>query len=147
MQPIYTAQATVTGEGRAGGHGETSDGKVRVDFSAPKEFGGPGGEGTNPEQLVALGYAACFRSALGVVAARERTALDGVSITARATIGKADDGGFDLAFEIEGDFPGLDEAAARRLMDAAHQVCPYSRAFKNGAPATVTVKARAGAPA
>ena len=142
MQPIYTAEATVTGEGRSGGHGKTSDGRVEVDFSSPKEFGGPGGEGTNPEQLVALGYAACFRSALGVVAARERVKLDGVSITARATIGKADDGGFDLQCELEGDFPGVAQDEARRLMDAAHQVCPYSRAFRDGAPVKLTARGR-----
>ena len=147
MQPINTAEARVTGEGRSGGHGETSDGKLEVDFSAPKEFGGPGGEGTNPEQLVALGYAACFRSALGVVAARERASLDGVSVTARAAIGKNADGGFDLEFEVEGDFPNLDQDQADRLMAAAHQVCPYSRAFRNGAPAKVTAKGRAQAPA
>jgi lipoyl-dependent peroxiredoxin len=143
MQPIYTAQATVTGEGRSGGHGETSDGKVKHDFSAPKEFGGPGGEGTNPEQLIAMGYAACFRSALGVVAAREHVKLDGVSITVRDTIGKADDGGFDLSFEVEGDFPNTPQAEAQRLMEAAHLVCPYSRAFRNGAPSTVTAKGQA----
>ncbi len=147
MQPIYTAQATVTGEGRSGGHGETSDGRLKADISMPKEFGGPGGEGTNPEQLVALGYAACFRSALGVVAAREHAALDGVSITARATIGKADDGGFDLEFEVEGDFPNTDQETAERLMAAAHQVCPYSRAFRNGATSKVSAKGRQQAPA
>lgn len=147
MQPIYTAQARVTGEGRSGGHGETSDGRLKADFSMPKEFGGPGGEGTNPEQLVALGYAACFRSALGVVAAREHVTLEGVSITSRATIGKADDGGFDLEFELEGDFPSLDQDQAEKLMQAAHQVCPYSRAFRNGAPSKVTAKGRAQATA
>ena len=147
MQPIYTAEARVTGEGRSGGHGETTDGRLKADFSMPKEFGGPGGEGTNPEQLVALGYAACFRSALGVVAARERVALEGVSITSRAVIGKADDGGFDLEFELEGDFPGLEQAEAERLMQAAHQVCPYSRAFRSGAPARVTARGRSSAQA
>lgn len=142
MQPIYTAEATVSGEGRSGGHGESSDGRLKADFSMPSEFGGPGGEGTNPEQLVALGYAACFRSALGVVAAREKVALEGVSITARATIGKADDGGFDLQFELEGDFPNTSQDEAERLMHAAHEVCPYSRAFRSGAPARVTAKGR-----
>src|SRR3569623_1987185 len=107
MQPIYTAEATVTGEGRSGGHGKTSDGRVEVDFSSPKEFGGPGGEGTNPEQVVALGYAACFRSAVGIVAAREEIRAENVSITCRATIGKTHAGDFALEFEIEGDFPDL----------------------------------------
>ena len=147
MQPIYTAEAKVTGEGRSGGHGETSDGRLKADFSMPKEFGGPGGEGTNPEQLVALGFAACFRSALGVVAARERASLEGVSVTARAAIGKNADGGFDLEFELEGDFPSLGQDQAERLMAAAHQVCPYSRAFRNGAPARVSAKGRAQADA
>jgi osmotically inducible protein OsmC len=142
MQPIYTAEAVTTGEGRAGGHGRTSDGSLEVTFSTPKEFGGSGGGGTNPEQLVALGYAACFRSAVGVVAAREKIRADNASITCRASIGKTAAGDYGLAFEIEGEFPDLSQAEADLLVVEAHQVCPYSRAFRDGASVKITARGR-----
>ena len=134
MTPLYTAQATCDAKGRGGGHAETSDGKLKVDLALPKEMGGPGGSGTNPEQLVALGYSACFAGALGLVASQRKVDVANARITCRATIGK-DDGGFGLSFELDVSIPGLPHVQAQALVDAAHNVCPYSKAFKHGAPA------------
>jgi osmotically inducible protein OsmC len=136
MTPLYTAIATTTGGGRNGGHGETSDGHVKVDFSMPKEVGGPGGEGTNPEQLVALGYSACFGSALAFVAGRKGVKLENVAVTVQSHMGRSPEGGFAFEFEIEAKLPGLSQADADALVAEAHQVCPYSNAFRNGAPTT-----------
>ena len=141
MTPLYTAQATVTGDGRTAGHGETSDGKVKVDFSMPREMGGPGGEGTNPEQLVSLGYAACFESALHFVAGKKHLKLENPSVTVRTGIGRGEAGGFEFVFDIEAELPGVDRAEAEALVAEAHQVCPYSNAFRNGAPTTAHLKA------
>lgn len=134
MTPLYTAEATVTGAGRTGGHGQTSDGKVKVEFSMPKELGGPGGDGTNPEQLVSLGYAACFESALHFVAGKRGKKLENPSVTVRTGIGRGEAGGFEFVFDIAVDLPGVDRAEAEDLIAEAHQVCPYSNAFRNGAP-------------
>jgi len=136
MKLLYTAKATTTGGGRNGGHGETSDGKIKVDFSMPAEIGGPGGNGTNPEQLVALGYSACFGSALAFVAGQKKMTLKDVSVTCIARMGRSDQGGFSFEFEIEASLPGLSKGDADALVAAAHQVCPYSNAFRNGAPTT-----------
>jgi len=141
MTPLYTAQATVTGAGRTGGHGETSDGKVKADFSMPTEMGGPGGAGTNPEQLVSLGYAACFESALHFVAGKKHIKLENPSVTVRTGIGRGTAGGFEFIFDIEAELPGVDRPEAEALVAEAHQVCPYSNAFRNGAPTTVRLKA------
>ena len=141
MTPLYTAQATVTGSGRRGGHGETSDGRFKADFSMPKELGGEGGEGTNPEQLVALGYAACFESALHFVAGKKHLKLENPSVTVKVNMGRGEGGGFQFEFEVEADLPGLDRAEAEALVADAHEVCPYSNAFRNGAPTTARLKA------
>ncbi|HEX8570390.1 MAG TPA: Ohr family peroxiredoxin [Caulobacteraceae bacterium] len=140
MNILYTAKATTTGGGRNGGHGETSDGKVVVDFSMPKDLGGPGGNGTNPEQLVALGYSACFGSALQFVATRRKMTLEDVSVTAKVGMGRSPEGGFAFEIEIEALLPGLPQAEAEALTAEAHEVCPYSNAFRNGAPVTVTTR-------
>jgi Ohr subfamily peroxiredoxin len=134
MTPLYTAVATTTGGGRNGGHGKTSDGSVAVDFAMPKELGGPGGAGTNPEQLVALGYSACFGSALHFVAGRKGVKLENVSVTVKAEMGRSPEGGFVFEFDIEASLPGLDRAEAEALVAEADQVCPYSNAFRKGAP-------------
>jgi osmotically inducible protein OsmC len=139
MNPLYTAEATAIGEGRANGHAETSDGKVKVDLRYPKEMGGDG-NGTNPEQLVALGYAACFMGALRAVAAQKKIGLKDPKVTCRATIGKDGDD-FALSFEIDVTLPGVPADEADGLVQAAHGVCPYSRAFKNGAPSLAKVVA------
>jgi Ohr subfamily peroxiredoxin len=133
MNPLYTAVASAIGEGRAHGHAETDDGGVKVDLRLPKEMGGQGG-GANPEQLVALGYAACFRGALREVAGQKKIVLKDPKVTCRATIGKDGDD-FALAFEIDVSLPDVSHDDAEALVEAAHGVCPYSRAFKNGAPA------------
>jgi Ohr subfamily peroxiredoxin len=134
MKPLYTAEASTSGSGRDGGHGETSDGRVKVDFSMPTSLGGKGGAGTNPEQLVALGYSACFESALHVVAARRKIALQNPTVTARVNLGKNDAGGFAFTFEIDAKLPGFSKADADSVVAEAHEICPYSNAFRKGAP-------------
>jgi Ohr subfamily peroxiredoxin len=136
MKPLYTAVASTTGAGRNGGHGSTSDGKVKVEFSMPTELGGPGGPGTNPEQLVALGYSACFESALAFVAGRRKIELKDTTVTCRVNIGRSEQGGFAFTFEIEAKLPGLSKEDAAALVAEADQVCPYSNAFRKGAPVT-----------
>jgi lipoyl-dependent peroxiredoxin len=140
MTPLYTAEATTRGSGRNGGHGETSDGRVKVDFSMPTELGGPGGSGTNPEQLVALGYSACFESALHFVAGRKHQKLENPAVTCRVKMGRSETGGFAFEFEIDAVLPGLSKADADALVAEAHEVCPYSNAFRKGAPVIAAAK-------
>lgn len=140
MTPLYIAEATTRGAGRNGGHGETSDGRLKADFSMPTELGGPGGAGTNPEQLVALGYSACFESALHFVAGRKSIKLENPSVTCRVKMGRSPAGGFAFEFDIEASLPGLDHATALALVEEAHAVCPYSNAFRNGAPVSAALK-------
>ena len=128
MKPLYTATVTATG-GR--------DGRVHADEPAlvmslamPKALGGPGGHATNPEQLFAAGYAACFESALRLVARMQRRAIDDVSITAHVTLNKEESGMFKLSAELHGRLPGVASAEAQALMEAAHKVCPYSNATR-----------------
>jgi len=132
MPALYTAQATATGEGRSAGHVETSDGQVKVDLRLPKEMGGDG-KGSNPEQLVSMGYAACFMGALRAVAGAKKLVLKDPTVTCRSTISKDGDD-FSLSFEIDVTLPGVPTEDAEALVQAAHGVCPYSRAFKNTAP-------------
>jgi len=129
MQILYKAQATATGgrDGRA----IASDKRLDVKLDTPRELGGAGGEGTNPEQLFAAGYAACFLSAMKFVAAHAKTALPAdASVTGEVGIGPDGNGGFGLAVELRVSLPGLDPAAARALLDKAHEVCPYSNATR-----------------
>ena len=128
MDVLYTAVAHATGDGR-NGHARTDDGVVDVDLRIPKELGGPGG-GTNPEQLFAAGYAACFHSALKVVAQRTGQSVDGSEVSASVGIGAQPDGGFGLAVELDVHVPDLDDASAQELVEQAHQVCPYSKATR-----------------
>ncbi|MFO7192949.1 organic hydroperoxide resistance protein [Thermocrispum sp.] len=128
MEPVYTAQATATGAGRDGAV-STSDNRLKVDLSVPKELGGGGGEGTNPEQLFAAGYAACFHGALQLVARRRKVRIEGSSVTAEVGIGP-DGEGYGLAVTLTVGVPGVDADVARELAEAAHQVCPYSRATR-----------------
>ncbi len=132
MPVIYVATASSTGEGR-NGHVETSDGKVSLDLSYPKELGGSGA-GSNPEQLVAMGYAACFAGALGVVARRRGLSLADAGVTCNASLHKDEDA-FSLSFEIVVSLPSLPAAEAEAVVAEAHTVCPYSKAFAHGAPA------------
>jgi lipoyl-dependent peroxiredoxin len=124
---LYTAVATSTGQGRSG-HVASSDGRLEADLAPPVEMGG-NGEGTNPEQLFAAGYAACFHGALRVVARRAEVDLGEVAITAEVGIGPDGDA-FGLVVTLVIVIPGLDHEQTRQLADAAHQVCPYSRATR-----------------
>jgi len=128
VNPLYTAKATSTGLGRQG-HVASSDGVLTHDLSIPKELGGPGGGGTNPEQLFAAGYAACFHSALQNVARRDKQRLTDSSVTAEVGIGKQGEG-FGLTVELVVSLPGIDHDVAEKLVAAAHQVCPYSNATR-----------------
>ena len=128
FQPLYTATATAHG-GREG-KVQTDDGLVSHALSMPTALGGKGGPGTNPEQLFAAGFSACFESALRLVARMQRKPLKDATITARVTIGKTDDGGFGLAAELRGHIDGVSREEAQALMEAAHQVCPYSKATR-----------------
>lgn len=134
---LYTARATSTG-GRAG-TSETSDGALKLTLSTPKELGGAGGPGANPEQLFACGYSACFIGAIKAVAARKKIALPSeVSITADVGIGPVPTG-FGLQVAMAVSIPGLDRATAEGLVAAAHQVCPYSNATRGNIDVTLTV--------
>ena len=137
---LYTAQATSTG-GRTGTT-ESSDGKIKLNLSTPKELGGDSGPGTNPEQLFASGYSACFIGAMKAVAARQKISLPAeVSNTAEVSIGpmagKA--GAFSIAVSMKISVPGMDKAAAQALVTAAHEVCPYSNATRGNIDVTLTV--------
>jgi osmotically inducible protein OsmC len=135
MQAVYTASATATGDGR-GGHTRSSDGVLDLDLAVPKEMGGPGGALTNPEQLFAAGYAACFHSALKIVAGKRKITLTDTAITVDVGIGPNGSGSFGLQIAIEAELPGLDEATAKSLLDQAHQVCPYSNATRGNVEVT-----------
>lgn len=129
MQILYTAQATATGgrDGRA----VSSDNQLDVKLNTPKQLGGAGGEGTNPEQLFAAGYSACFLSAMKFVAMHMKTALPAdAAVTAEIGIGPNDKGGFGLAAELRVTLPGMEQAAAQALVAKAHEVCPYSNATR-----------------
>lgn len=126
----YTAKATATG-GRSG-TAKSDDGKLEVSLSTPKELGGSGGDGTNPEQLFAAGYSACFIGAMQHIAAQEKVKLpEDTSITGVVGIGPTD-GGFAIDVELQVSIPGMDKADAERLVEKAHEVCPYSNATRNG---------------
>jgi Ohr subfamily peroxiredoxin len=126
MTGLYTAHATAT-NGR-GGHVETDDGVLKFDLSVPKGMGGEGKPGaTNPEQLFACGYAACFGGAMDFVAGQKKVALSPASVTAAVTFNK-DDTGFFLSVKLTIAAPGMDRAVLTDLVHAAHGVCPYSKA-------------------
>lgn len=138
MQILYTAHSTATGgrDGRA----VSSDKHLDVKLSTPKELGGAGGEGTNPEQMFAAGYAACFLSAMKFVAAHTKLALPAdTAVTAEVGIGPNDKGGFGLAAELRVALPGMESAAANALVAKAHEVCPYSNATRGNIDVKVSV--------
>ena len=139
---IYTAQAHVTG-GRAEGHGRTSDGALEVDLRLPAEMGGQGG-GTNPEQLFAVGYAACFEGALGVVGRRLKSETGDVAIDSNVSLSPDGKGGFQLAVELDVSLPSVEDAeTAKQLVRAAHEVCPYSNATRGNIEVTLTANGEA----
>jgi Ohr subfamily peroxiredoxin len=134
---IYTAEATVTG-GRAEGHGVTTDGTLDVQLRRPTELGGAGG-GTNPEQLFAVGYAACFEGALGAVARRERVELGEVSVDSRVSLIPQADRTYKLAVEMDVTLPAIeDPEQAARIVAGAHRVCPYSNATRGNIEVALT---------
>lgn len=128
MNILYTAVATAVGDGRDGSV-RSSDGLLDIDLALPPEMGGAGGA-TNPEQLFAAGYAACFHNALRRVARRAEADVTASEVTARVGIGPTGGGAFGLAVTLEVSLPGVDPETARKLVDTAHQVCPYSNATR-----------------
>ncbi|WP_280495653.1 organic hydroperoxide resistance protein [Nocardia asiatica] len=137
MRILYTAEALASGDGR-NGHARSTDGKIDVDLSAPKEMGGDGA-GTNPEQLFAAGYAACFHSALRLVGKQAEANIDDSAVGAKVGIGANGSGGFGLAVTLEVSLPHLSRADAQALADKAHQVCPYSNATRGNIDVQVLV--------
>jgi osmotically inducible protein OsmC len=128
MKTLYTAGATATG-GR-NGHVKSDNGVLDVQVRMPKALGGASDDYTNPEQLFAAGYAACFDSALNLVIKQEKISTGETTVTAKVSIGQNDLGGFGLAVELDVNIPGIDLDKANELVAKAHQVCPYSNATR-----------------
>ncbi len=134
----YTTEATATG-GRDG-HARSQDGRFDVALSTPKELGGAGGDGSNPEQMFAAGYSACFIGALKVAGQQLKVKLpDDVAVTAKVGIGPRSAGGFGITTDLTVSLPGIDRAEARRLVDAAHEICPYSNATRGNVDVGLTL--------
>ncbi len=138
MTVLYSTQARAVG-GRAG-HVETDDGVLSVDLAPPKALGGPGGK-TNPEQLFAAGYAACFENAVRHIARGQKLPLTGAAVTASVSLSPTPAGGFGLGVSLDVEVEGLDQAGAEALVAQAHEVCPYSNAIRGNVDVGITVKA------
>jgi lipoyl-dependent peroxiredoxin len=136
METLYSAVATATG-GRAG-RVESSDGALKVDLAQPKELGGSGGQGTNPEQMFAGGYAACFASAAEYQARLQKLEAGAITVTATVGIGPNGSEGFGLSVALEVAVPGLNQSAAEKLVADAHRVCPYSNATRGNVDVRIT---------
>jgi Ohr subfamily peroxiredoxin len=137
----YKTTATATGGGR---DGKTSlaDGTMALDLVVPKELGGPGGDGANPEKLFALGYSACFLGALRVGSQQTKIKLpEGSTVTATIGIGPRSEGGFGITAELDVYLPGLPEAEAKQLVETTHGICPYSNAIKASVDVKTTTRA------
>jgi len=134
VKPLYTASATATG-GRAG-HVVSADGILDMDLRPPVAMGGPGGA-TNPEELFAAGYAACFQSALGAVGRRQGVDTAASTVEADVTIGTIGGGAYGLAVTLRVSIPGVDAPTVQSLTEAAHQVCPYSNATRGNIEVTL----------
>jgi lipoyl-dependent peroxiredoxin len=142
MKILYNARAHVTG-GRVEGHGRTEDGQLEVDLRLPREVGGQGG-GTNPEQLFAIGFAACFENALGVVARRRGAEVADVEIDSQVKLLPTPERGFKLAVALDVSLPSVEDAeAAKELVAEAHQVCPYSNATRGNIEVALTANGEA----
>ncbi|MBB1023690.1 MULTISPECIES: organic hydroperoxide resistance protein [unclassified Dietzia] len=135
--PLYTVEALSTGGGRDG-HVATADKAVDLEMAPPTELGGSG-EGNNPEQLFAAGYAACFHSALQSAARMKKVAIDGSSVGARVSLVRSGEESIDLAVDLEVVIPGLESEKADELAQLAHELCPYSRATKGNIEVSVSV--------
>ncbi|TCP99962.1 Ohr subfamily peroxiredoxin [Sphingomonas sp. PP-F2F-A104-K0414] len=134
----YTTEATATG-GRDG-HARSQDGRFDVALSTPKELGGAGGDGSNPEQLFAAGYSACFIGALKVAGQQLKMKLpENVAVTAKVGIGPRSAGGFGITTDLTVSLPGLERDEAQKLVDAAHQICPYSNATRGNVDVGLTL--------
>ena len=140
-KPIYTAEAHVTG-GRLAGHGRTSDGVLEVDLRVPPELGGEE-PGTNPEQLFAVGYAACFEGALATVARRKKLEAGDVSIDSKVMLVAGEERSFTVAVELDVTLPSVEGEDAVELVRSAHRVCPYSNATRGNIEMTLSAN---GAP-
>ena len=136
-QALYTAEVTASGKGRDG-EVVSSDGVIDEKLATPKELGGPGGPHTNPEQLFAAGYSACFLSALTLVARQAKVDVPEASITANVTLNRNDEGRFVLSVKLNAHLPGLEQGAANQLVVQAHQVCPYSHATRGNIEVAVS---------
>jgi Ohr subfamily peroxiredoxin len=138
LKRLYTAEALASGEGRDGS-ARTKDGKLDVNLASPQELGGSG-EGTNPEQLFAAGYAACFHSALRVVGRQAKADLTDSAVAAKIHFGALEDrGGYGLAAELEIALPALDRGTAEALMAKAHTICPYSNVTRGNMDVGLTL--------
>ncbi|MFG2514175.1 organic hydroperoxide resistance protein [Streptomyces sp. NPDC048584] len=137
---IYAGIATSTGDGRAGGRVQTDDGLLDLSLAIPKEMGGPGGA-TNPEQLFAAGWAACFHSALKAVAAQQKTTLASSTVVAEIGVQRTPEGGFGLSATLRIELSDIEQSAADKLVEAAHAMCPYSNATRGNIPVVFEVKA------
>lgn len=137
METLYKASATTTG-GRSG-KVRSDDGLLDLDLSIPKGMGGEGGEKTNPEQLFAAGYSACFGSALQAVAEEEKIDLGDFTVTSEVSIGKTEEGDFQLSVTLDSYIPGVDVETGERLVNQAHEVCPYSRATRDNIDVTLNL--------
>ncbi|MYV52419.1 MULTISPECIES: organic hydroperoxide resistance protein [unclassified Streptomyces] len=136
IDALYTAVATA--ENGRDGRVSSDDGQLDVIVNPPTSMGGSGA-GTNPEQLFAAGYSACFQGALGVVARKAKADISGSTVTAKVSIGKTEAGGFGLEVELVAVIPNVDEATAKDLLEKAHQVCPYSNATRGNISVTLAV--------
>ncbi len=129
LDVLYTATASAKG-GREG-HIRSSDGVLEADLRIPRELGGPGGAGTNPEQLFAAGYAACFEGAMRFVARQRKVEIRDAGVTAHVGIGPRQPTGFGIRVRLEVGLPGIDRAVAQDIADTAHRdICPYSHATR-----------------
>ncbi|MEU6290966.1 Ohr family peroxiredoxin [Streptomyces sp. NPDC046988] len=142
MAVTYTAVVDVDGEGRNGGRVTSSDGLLATSLAIPKELGGAG-DATNPEQLLAAGWAACFLGALRRAAAERKVRLTSTNITAEITLTHGDDGEFSLSAVLNPVLGGVDQATAQQLAEAAHQICPYSKATRGNVPVSINAAAAA----
>ncbi|MCS1351048.1 organic hydroperoxide resistance protein [Mechercharimyces sp. CAU 1602] len=138
MEALYTA--TATAQGGRNGKVTSSDGILNLDVRMPKGLGGSGEEATNPEQLFAAGYSACFDSALNLVARQQKAKVE-TKVTTHVSIGKDTDGGFALSANMEVSITGVEQAEAEKLVEMAHQVCPYSKATRGNMDVTFDVSA------
>lgn len=142
IQKVFTAQAKV--QGGRDGHITTANDALDLTLSTPKEMGGPGKAGaTNPEQLFAAGYAACFEGALGVAARQAQLRLEKVTVEALIGFGQAEDGGYGISADLHVNLPGMEQKQAEELVAAAHGICPYSRATKGNIEVNLTTTTNA----